>query len=301
MTNAPADLLSLRSGVRSRTGLSADDTGIIGDDHHECGYHIGLTALLNRGCYHPGRSAGDEREDYSVRLDRDRHGLTESASAFDLGSAWSSSAGGRAAWLRFNQVFLSELRAGNAELAAIRAVNISTDGSTKHRYDRQSGFAVQSTADSVLQHTHTEFYRDTEGTQVRARAIAEILRLVDFAIHGGVVVTGSGGGPGELDVDGRLGPHTIRTWQRIMGTPQDGVITPIPGHSDLVAAVQRHLNAHIGAGLAVDGQGIQQDNRVYNTVRALQRYLGTPQDGRLSVPVSDCVRALQGRLNLGWF
>lgn len=298
MTNAPADLLSLRSGVRAVTGMSADDTGIVGDDHHDCGYHIGRLALIARGCYHPERGAGDSREDYSVRLQRDREGVTEDSSAFDLGSAWASSAGGRAAWLRFNQALVGELTAGNAALSAIRAVNISTDGTTRHRYDRQNGFAVQSTNDTVTVHTHFEFYRNTLNR--RATTIDEIVRLVQWAAGGGVVVVGSHGS-GALDVDGQLGPNTIRTWQRIMGTVQDGVITPIPGYSNLVAAVQRHLNSHIGAGLTVDGQGIQQDGRVYATVRALQRYLGTPQDGKLSSPVSECVRALQGRLNLGWF
>lgn len=301
MTNAPADLLTMRSGVHGVTGLSPNDTGIVGDDNHDCGYHIGRSALINRGCLHVSRGAGDPREDYSVRLGRDRAGVTESASAFDLGSGWSGHAGGHAAWLRFNVAFLSELIGRDARLNAVRAVNISTDGSTRHRYDREYGFAVQSTNDTVTIHTHMEFYRDTEGKPERAAAIAEIERLVTAAAGGVVVVVAHPPTPGGLAVDGQLGPNTIRTWQRIMGTPQDGVITQPPGHSDLTAAVQRHLNVHINAGLVVDGQGIEQGGPASHTTRALQRYLGTPQDGVISSPVSDVVKALQGRLNLGWF
>ncbi|MEV0805721.1 N-acetylmuramoyl-L-alanine amidase [Micromonospora sp. NPDC050200] len=102
--------------------------------------------------------------------------------------------------------------------------------------------------------------------------------------------------PGQLVVDGQLGPKTITRWQQIMGTPVDGRITE---PSALVKAVQRHLNAKIRAGLAVDGVGIRQDGRPYETVRALQRYLATDTDGVMSVPVSAVVKAVQRRLNSG--
>ena len=103
---------------------------------------------------------------------------------------------------------------------------------------------------------------------------------------------------GVLAVDGGLGPATISRWQRVMGTPVDGAIsTP----SQLVSAVQQRLNARISAGLTVDGLGIAQDGRVYKTVGALQRYLGTYSDGILSLPSSACVKALQVRLNQNRF
>jgi GH25 family lysozyme M1 (1,4-beta-N-acetylmuramidase) len=111
----------------------------------------------------------------------------------------------------------------------------------------------------------------------------------------------SNAGNGLL-VDGVLGRYTVTAWQRMMGTVQDGVITQPPGHSSLVSAVQRKLNSAINAGLSVDGQGICQDGHsVYHTTRALQRYLSTTQDGVLSLPTSECVKALQRRLNGGKF
>ncbi len=98
-----------------------------------------------------------------------------------------------------------------------------------------------------------------------------------------------------LDVDGELGPKTIAKWQQVMGTPVDGKITP--GNSDLVRAVQRRLRSTVNPNLAVDGDGIYQNNQYYKTVVALQTYLGTGVDGRISAPVSQVVKALQRRLN----
>lgn len=103
----------------------------------------------------------------------------------------------------------------------------------------------------------------------------------------------------HLDVDGELGPKTIAKWQKIMGTAVDGFITA--GNSDLVRAVQRKLKSLVDHRLVVDGDGIYQNGRPYHTIGALQRYLKSPVDEVLSVPKSECVKALQRRLNEGWF
>lgn len=111
----------------------------------------------------------------------------------------------------------------------------------------------------------------------------------------------SGPGPAEpsqLSVDGKLGPKTIAQWQRVMGTPVDGKISAT---SELVKAVQMHLNTRDKAGLLVDGKGIRQDGHRYKTVAAIQRYLWTMQDGIMSVPVSDVVKAIQRQLNKNIF
>ena len=103
----------------------------------------------------------------------------------------------------------------------------------------------------------------------------------------------------KLEVDGELGPKTIRRWQQVMGTPVDGVIDP--ERSSLVAAVQAKLKATVDSALKVDGQGIYQNNKVYRTAFALQRYLKSPVDGRISAPTSQVIKALQRRLNDGKF
>lgn len=101
--------------------------------------------------------------------------------------------------------------------------------------------------------------------------------------------------PVLLDVDGELGPKTIRRWQQVMKTPVDGVISePV---SDLVKAVQRRLKETVDRSLVVDGYGIVQNGQRYKTIGALQRYLKSPVDEVLDVPKSECIKALQRRLN----
>ena len=104
---------------------------------------------------------------------------------------------------------------------------------------------------------------------------------------------------GVLAVDGGLGRLTITRWQEVMGTPADGIISPV---STLVRVVQSKLN---GFGytprLVLDGRGIAQNNSKTHTIDALQWHLGTVRDGRLSLPVSGAVKALQTRLNAGTF
>ncbi|MFY1620030.1 M15 family metallopeptidase [Micromonospora sp. WMMD736] len=103
--------------------------------------------------------------------------------------------------------------------------------------------------------------------------------------------------PAKLVVDGKLGPATIKRWQQVMGTPVDGKISEV---SSLVKAVQRLLRSK-GHKIDVDGKGIRQDGRYYLTTYALQGYLGTERDGRMSAPVSELVKAIQRRLNTGKF
>lgn len=105
--------------------------------------------------------------------------------------------------------------------------------------------------------------------------------------------------PAQLVVDGRLGDKTITRWQQIMDTTVDGKIDE--KDSELVRAVQTRLKATVDRNLKVDGVGIRQDGQRYKTVGALQRYLKSPVDERMSVPVSEVVKALQRRLNTGKF
>jgi hypothetical protein len=164
VTNAPADLLGARARIQSRTGLiNPADVGIVGDGAHARtgGYHEGKDVLVSIGRYHPGIS-NVSAEDYSARLARDRNGLTNSASAMDIGDDWPK--GGRAAWLRFNNLLVHALQAGDPALAAVRAINFSRDGVERKRIDREHGFGeIDDSTDSVTIHTHIEWYRDTEG------------------------------------------------------------------------------------------------------------------------------------------
>lgn len=86
-----------------------------------------------------------------------------------------------------------------------------------------------------------------------------------------------------LVVDGVMGPATIRQWQKVMGTPVDGVISK---PSALVRAVQKAV-------------GVKRDGLLGPvTWKAIQRRLGVTADG---IPGPVTVKALQRRLNTGKF
>jgi len=117
------------------------------------------------------------------------------------------------------------------------------------------------------------------------------------------------GEPGGLLVDGLWGSSTTRRLQQELGTPVDGVVSSQsiawrdsnPGlttgwrwvtdaqGSLVIAALQRTIGM---------GQGDRDGKIGPQTIRALQRYLGTPVDGVISRE-SRAVMALQRRLNAG--
>lgn len=183
MTSAPPDLLAFRHQIISLTGLNGLSVGIVGDSAHAAtgGYHEGKSDLARVGRYHTWATAGSNSEDYSVRLQRDRDGLTDHASAIDIGYDWPH--GGNQAWLKFNNLLAADLRAGQPALAAVRAVNYSPDGTLRRRIDRENGFAVEVSSDSVDIHTHIECFRDTEGR--RQDTLNRLVALIRAAITGG--------------------------------------------------------------------------------------------------------------------
>lgn len=116
-------------------------------------------------------------------------------------------------------------------------------------------------------------------------------------------------GPSGLVVDGAWGRATTARLQRVLDTLVDGIVSsqpvawrnenpglvsgwrwvPNPVGSKVITALQDHLNLPPG----------QRDGLVGPyTIRALQRYLGTPVDGILSRE-SKAIMALQRRLNGG--
>src|SRR5699024_10006948 len=109
----------------------------------------------------------------------------------------------------------------------------------------------------------------------------------------------------KLTVDGKWGKYTTRALQKELGTPVDGIVSKQPrnsvsqslyggtvqfgnGGSNVIVALQRKIKVNTDGKLGPA------------TVRALQRYLGTPVDGVLSRP-SMVVKELQRRLNAGTF
>lgn len=112
----------------------------------------------------------------------------------------------------------------------------------------------------------------------------------------------------KLKVDGKWGNDTTRALQEFFGTKADGILSKQSkntvtealygntvhygkGGSLVIKSLQKYLNSK-GYKLKVDGLLGPA------TVRALQSYLGTVVDGKLSRP-SLVVKAMQKRLNAG--
>jgi hypothetical protein len=172
VTTAPDDLNQLRKQIIKATGLDSLAVGIAGDKKHALkgvSYHLGKDQIK------------PEKNPYSVRLKRDKSGLTNAASAVDIGDDWPH--GGRAAWIRFNNLLVAALRAGDPALVTIRATNFSPDGVKRRRVDRQKAFQVEKSGDNVEIHTHIEWYRDTEGKRDGA-CTKRLIALVEQAITG---------------------------------------------------------------------------------------------------------------------
>jgi len=76
MSYAPATLIALMKVWTSHGGVNS---GIVGGSTHLKGYHLGKDRIYDGS----GPGLGDA--DYSVRTARDKAGLTNAASAIDLG------------------------------------------------------------------------------------------------------------------------------------------------------------------------------------------------------------------------
>lgn len=145
-TEAPPCLLEVRALVREHTGLSANATGIVGDDGHDGGYHCG--------------SSGVKADDYSVdESPRDRRGLTRYASALDVGYFRIKGAGGKYYDLRhMSKWMVGQCQAGAPDTRDLREIIYSPDGREVLRWDalghRDTG------DDSHLSHTHLSIFRD---------------------------------------------------------------------------------------------------------------------------------------------
>lgn len=187
MAVADPDLDRFRHDLAALIGVPVSDVGMLPDEDHleGGGYHCGRKDLVKIGKFHPPAAAhiGSGTEDYSVRQLRDRNTVDERAAAVDEPDGWGH--GGNTAWVKSNNMILAAMQSGDAGLAALRAMNFTPDGKVKRRYDTNSRSAgVIASTDTVLWHTHWEFWRDTLGTPVLKRTLARLLVIIRAAIEG---------------------------------------------------------------------------------------------------------------------
>lgn len=141
MSYAPQSLLDARDYLRARTGLSLAALGIVGDTAHTYGYHLGRDRTSS--------------SDYSRQTARDRAGLSNAASALDIGS-----------FKRLRELtayLVREARAG--QLRDVRElIGPGSDGRA-YRWDDLNGWRAvrRASGDSHEWHLHISYYRDSEG------------------------------------------------------------------------------------------------------------------------------------------
>lgn len=166
MSLAPGSLLDLQAYWVSQGGVSL---GIVGNAVHCKGYHLGRDRVYGACACRPKNICvpGLADRDYSVQTARDKAGLSNAASAIDLGRLDGSLANLHAfsAWL------VERCRTNQPGTADFREVIYSPDGKTVLRWDRERGHASAprpgEADDSHLTHTHISFYRDSEDRDKR--------------------------------------------------------------------------------------------------------------------------------------
>lgn len=153
MSYAPATLRELSGYLLARGVVQL---GIVGDAAHTSGYHLGRDRIYDGA----GPGLGDQ--DYSVKLDRDRAGLTDGAAAIDLGRV----NGSLTELQRMSRSLVAACQSGAAGSTDVREVIYSPDGVTVQRWsgpDRHIYTGPGNGDSSHLWHTHVSYYRDSEG------------------------------------------------------------------------------------------------------------------------------------------
>jgi hypothetical protein len=177
VTFNPPDLVAVQGDVQALINIPLNSLGILGDTDHVDGgdsYHLGKDQLSAHASYSLTESP------------RDRH-PTNAASAFDIGNAWRLGATNDAAakalaqnaFLRFNRIYVAALKANVEGSEDIREIIYTPDGTTVKRLDV---LGIRTTGDDKhLTHTHTSFFRDSEGRHAGAYRTL-LLSLIGQAI-----------------------------------------------------------------------------------------------------------------------
>lgn len=150
MTTNPQTLQDLGSYWVAQGGTNL---GVVGNAAHTSGYHCGRDRIYG------GSGQGDA--DYSVRLARDKAGLTNAASAIDLGKLAGSLVNLRA----FSRDLVKRCMAQPITRHDVREIIYSPDGVKVQRWsgvDNAIHTGPGNGDSSHLTHTHISFYRDSE-------------------------------------------------------------------------------------------------------------------------------------------
>ena len=153
MTYNPASLRALGAFWTAQGGVNL---GVVGDTAHAAkgySYHLGADQLAVNA--------------YSAQTTRDKAGLSNAASAIDLGRLGGTLSGLR----KFSAWLVVQGQKNEPGTADVREIIYTVDGKTVLRWDRERGYVSPPRAgeadDSHLTHTHISFYRDAEARDKR--------------------------------------------------------------------------------------------------------------------------------------
>lgn len=155
MTYNPPRLRQLGAYWESRGGVNL---GVVGNAAHRTGYHLGRDRI-----YGPN---GQGDADYSVKLARDRSGLTDAASAIDLGRLDGSLAELR----RFSRALVALCQSDATMRADVREIIYSPDGDRVMRWSGVDNAIHSGPGNGDLSHrthTHVSYFRDAEARDKR--------------------------------------------------------------------------------------------------------------------------------------
>lgn len=160
MTTTPPTLADLAAFWVSHGGTNL---GIVGNQKHCSGYHLGRDRIYGTcackpdGTCEPGQGA----KDYSVVMARDKAGLTNAASAIDLGRL----NGSLTQLYEFSKWLVAQSQAGAAGYRDVREIIYSPDGVKVQRYSGVDGGIHTGDGNgdgSHTTHTHISYFRDSE-------------------------------------------------------------------------------------------------------------------------------------------
>jgi len=147
MTFAPASILAVRKLIQEHVPQLTNVA-------------LGIVGSKSTTSYHLGRGDVDSDAYSVVESARDRNGLSEAASAIDVG-AFTITVAGKKRTLRDMSLWLvGQCAAGAEDCRDIREIIYSPDGKVVKRWDR---LKIRSSGDdSHLTHTHISWFRDSE-------------------------------------------------------------------------------------------------------------------------------------------
>ena len=155
--------------------------GVVGNDKHCSGYHLGRDRIYGSCACRPKDICvpGKADRDYSVQHIRDRAGLTNAASAIDLGKL----NGSLVNLYKFSEWLVTRCQADAPGTDDIREVIYwSVRNNRVERYSGVDGAVHSGPGNGDLSHkthTHISYYRDSEGRDKRTAFIPYFTSLPD--------------------------------------------------------------------------------------------------------------------------